>query len=297
MELRNIQAFIKVAELKSFSRAGEQMGYSQSAVTIQIRQLEKELGQPLLERIGKQVKMTQAGERFLPKALAVMDAVREARDAVRPPGELSGRLCIGTAESLLLNVLPPVMLEFSSRYPLVEVSTRTALVEDLFEMLRQNELDLLYFLDQKTDFPEWVKVGEWREPAFFVASVQNPLTGEKKIPLERLLQEPFLLTEKGISYRYAMEQMLAARGLEIHPFLETGNTDLITRMLLGNRGTSFLPEFVVRDCLKKNQLAVLDVDCPEIEMWGQLVYHRNKWLTPQMERFMELLADCREKNG
>ena len=75
------------------------------------------------------------------------------------------------------------------------------------------------------------------------------------------------------------------------------HTDLITRMLLGNRGTSFLPEFVVRDCLKKNQLAVLDVDCPEIEMWGQLVYHRNKWLTPQMERFMELLADCREKNG
>ena len=80
MELRNIQAFIKVAELKSFSRAGEQMGYSQSAVTVQIRQLEKELGQPLLERLGKQVKITQAGERFLPKALAVMDAVREARE-------------------------------------------------------------------------------------------------------------------------------------------------------------------------------------------------------------------------
>lgn len=100
----------------------------------------------------------------------------------------------------------------------------------------------------------------------------------------------FLLTEKGISYRYAMEQVLAESGMEIHPFLETGNTDIITKMLLENRGISFLPEFVVRDYIQDGRLAVLDTVCPEICMWSQLVYHKNKYLTPQMERFTELMV-------
>lgn len=295
MEIRNLQAFVKVAELRSFSRAAEYLGYSQSAVTVQIRQLEEELGQPLLERIGKQVKVTEAGERFLPRAVDVLDALRAAEESIKAPEEILGRLCLGTAESLLISVLPPVMMEFCHRFPQVELGTRTALVEDLFQMLRQNELDLLYFLDRKTDFPEWIKAGEWREPVVFVTNADHSLAKERKIPLERLLQEPFLLTEKGVSYRYAMEQMLAARGLEIHPFLETGNTDIITQMLLKNRGISFLPQFVVEKWIEADRLAVLDVDCLEIEMWSQLVYHRNKWLTPQMERFIEMLTEMADR--
>lgn len=300
MEIRNLRAFVKVAELNSFSRAAEYLGYSQSAVTVQIRQLEEELGQPLLERIGKQVKVTEAGERFLPRAVEVLDALRAAEESVKAPEEVLGRICLGTAESLLISVLPPLMMEFCRRFPQVELSTRTALVEDLFQMLRQNELDLLYFLDRKTDFPEWVKAGEWREPVVFVTSAAHPLAKVRKIHLEQLLREPFLLTEKGVSYRYAMEQMLAAVEMEIHPFLETGNTDIITRMLLKNRGISFLPLFVVESWIQSGQLAVLDVDCPEIEMWSQLVYHRNKWLTPQTERFMEMLveaADVRHRDS
>ena len=78
--------------------------------------------------------------------------------------------------------------------------------------------------------------------------------------------------------------------MEIHPFLETGNTDIITKMLLENRGISFLPEFVVRDYIQDGRLAVLDTVCPEICMWSQLVYHKNKYLTPQMERFTELMV-------
>ena len=134
------------------------------------------------------------------------------------------------------------------------------------------------------------QVVERRESAFFVTSPYSPLAGKKNIPLERLVREPFLLTEKGVSYRYTMEQVLAQNGLALHPFLETGNTDIITRLLLQNRGVSFLPEFVVRDYLKSGRLVVLDTQCPEIHMWSQLVYHRDKCLTPQMERFMELVV-------
>ena len=97
------------------------------------------------------------------------------------------------------------------------------------------------------------------------------------------------VTEKGISYRYAMEQALAAKGYALHPVWAVGNTDVITRMLLQNHGVSFLPEYVVREYVADGRLAVLDVDCEPIVMWSQLVYHRNKDVTPQMNQFIELM--------
>lgn len=290
MEIRNIRTFVRIAELQNFSKAAEQLGYSQSAVTMQIKQLEEEMHMQLFERIGKHVKLTQAGHKLLPHALEILDAVRRAGNVTPDPEDVTGRLRVGTAESLLISVLPPIIIEFCRLCPHVEVSTHTALVADLFDMVRQNDIDLLYFLDQKTNFAEWVKVAERPESAVFVASVQSPLAGQKRIPMERLLQEPFLLTEKGVSYRYAMEQVLAADGIELHPFLETGNTGIITKMLLQNRGVSFLPEFVVRDYVRTGRLAILDTVCPEICMWSQLVYHKNKSITPQMERFLDLMT-------
>ena len=105
MELRNIVAFVRVSELQSFSRAAEQLGYSQSAVTVQVRQLEQELGAALFERIGKNIRLTQAGQRLLPRALEILTAVRRAEGTMRDPQELTGRLRVGTAESLLTDVI------------------------------------------------------------------------------------------------------------------------------------------------------------------------------------------------
>ena len=273
MEIRNLSTFLRVAELASFSHAAVQLGYSQAAVTIQVRQLEEELGVQLFERIGKKVKLTEEGRELIPKAIGVMNAVRAVRDLGKGD-EPSGRLRLGTAESLLISVLPPVMMEFCRRCPKVEFSTSTGMVTELFDMVRQNDIDVLYFLDRQTNFPEWIKVGQRRESALFVASPANPLAGEKHISAERLLA-----------------QELAAAGLAVRPVLETGNTDVLTQMLLKNMGVSFLPEFVVRDYLADGRLVALDTVCPEIEMWSQLVYHRNKLVTPQMEIFIELMRN------
>ena len=256
---------------------------------MQIKQLENELHVQLFDRIGKQVRLTQAGERLLPHALEILTAASKAETIAQEPEQISGKLRIGTCESYVISVLPPVMAELSNICPHIEVITYTALVPDIFNMLRQNDVDILYFMDRKTYFPEWIKVLEQPEKILFVASAESVLAGQKGIPLERLLQEPLYLTEKGISYRYALEQSLAAGGYELHPFWEVGNTDVITRFLLENRGISFLPEFVVRDFINSGRLVELDTECDEIIMWSQLVYHRNKYVTPQMKVFIDLM--------
>lgn len=290
MEIRNLMTFVRIAEIQNFSKTAEQLGYSQSAVTMQIKQLETELHAQLFERIGKQVKLTQAGERLLPHALEILDSVRKAERISQEPEQISGKLRIGTCESLVISILPPVILEMSQLCPRVEISTHTALVPDLFQMLRQNDIDILYFLDEKHDSPEWIKVSERPEKIFFVASAESSLAVQSRIPIERLLEEPLFLTEKGISYRYAMEQLLAAKGYELHPFWEVGNTDVITRFLLKNKGISFLPEYVVHDYLEQGELVVLDTECNDIIMWSQLAYHRHKYVTPQMNLFLDLMT-------
>lgn len=290
MEIRNLMTFVRIAEIQNFSKTAEQLGYSQSAVTMQIKQLETELHAQLFERIGKQVKLTQAGERLLPYALEILNTVRKAERISQEPEQISGKLRIGTCESLVISMLPPVILEMSQLCPHVEISTHTALVPDLFQMLRQNDIDILYFLDEKHDSPEWIKVSERPEKIFFVASAESSLAGQSRIPIERLLEEPLFLTEKGISYRYAMEQLLAAKGYELHPFWEVGNTDVITRFLLKNKGISFLPEYVVHDYLEQGDLIVLDTECNDIIMWSQLAYHRHKYVTPQMNLFLDLMT-------
>ena len=290
MEIRNLMTFVRIAEIQNFSKTAEQLGYSQSAVTMQIKQLENELHAQLFERIGKQVKLTQAGERLLPHALEILNTVRKAERISQEPEQISGKLRIGTCESLVISMLPPVILEMSQLCPHVEISTHTALVPDLFQMLRQNDIDILYFLDEKHDSPEWIKVSERPEKIFFVASAESSLAGQSRIPIERLLEEPLFLTEKGISYRYAMEQLLAAKGYELHPFWEVGNTDVITRLLLKNKGISFLPEYVVHDYLEQGDLVVLDTACNDIIMWSQLAYHRHKYVTPQMNLFLDLMT-------
>lgn len=291
MEIRNLATFVRIAEVRNFSKSAEQLGYSQSAVTMQIKQLENELHAQLFERIGKQVRLTQAGERLLPYALNVLNSIREAESIVQEPERISGKLRIGTCESYVISVLPSVIMEFSNLCRHVEIRTYTALEQDLFHMLRQNDVDILYFLDDKIYFPEWVKVAERPVNIFFVASAESALAGEKQISIERLLQEPLYLTEQGVSYRYAMEQSLAARGYELHPFWEVGNTDVITRFLLKNKGISFLPEYVVQDYINDGRLVVLDTECDDIVMWSQLVYHRNKFVTPQMNLFLELMLN------
>lgn len=289
MEIRTLTTFARIVETGSFSKTAEQLGYSQSAVTMQVKQLEGELNTLLFERIGKRVKLTQAGERLLPYALEILAALQKAEGIAREPGEITGSLRLGTSESYVISVLPPVFSEMQTICPHVEISVQTALVQDLFQKLRQNEVDLLYFLDEKVYDPSWIKVLEQPERIYFVASAHSDLAGRKRIPIKRLLQEPLYLTEKGVSYRYAMEQALAAKGFALKPFLEIGNTDVITKFLLRNHGVSFLPEYVVREHLSSGDLVALDTECPEITMWSQLVYHRNKCITPQMNVFLEAL--------
>ena len=290
MELRNVMTFLRVAELHSFSKAAAQLGYSQATVTVQIKQLEQELNTTLFDRIGRQIRLTEHGEKFVPYASALLKSAQEAESFLSLDAAPSGKLRLGTCDSLFADIMPPILLDFARQFPQVETSIHTdAQITELFQMLHRNEVDILYFMDKRINSTDWIKVLEHPIRAVFVAAVGHPLAEQENISLERLAQEPMLLTTKDVSYRYELDQMLAARGLRPRSVLEAGDTTVLARMLLQSRAISFLPQFCVQKYIDSGELCVLSTEAPQVEMWCQLVYHKNKWVTKQMHHFLELM--------
>ena len=290
MDIKNLVTYIQVAELSSFTKAGQELGYSQSTISSQIKQLEQELGTTLFDRIGRQIRLTEHGERFVPYAANLLQAAREANSFLALDSAPSGKLRLGTCDSLLADRMPPILLEFTRKYPQVEIVVHTdAQITTLFQMLHRNEIDILYFMDKTVNSPDWIKVLEQPEPVVFVTRPDNPLAQEENISLQRLLEEPLLLTTKDVSYRYELDQLLAAKGLAPHPILEAGDTAVLTELLLQGAGVSFLPRFSVQKYLDRGELCILRPEARPMEIRSQLVYHKNKWVTTQMARFLELM--------
>lgn len=291
MELRNLTTFVRVAELRSFSRAAKQLGYSQSAVSMQISQLEVELGTSLFDRIGKTIALTPQGSRFFEYAQNILHMAEDAKNRMREGASIKGQLRIAMAESICMSLFPGVLSRFCERYPDIQVTVSSGTAPDMFRALAQNDVDLLYHLDNQMYRSDLLIPLSRPAPAIFVASREHPLAGREDIALEELLAHRFILTEKGMSYRMHLDNQLARMDLAVEPFLEIGNTDVIVKLLLRNMGISFLPEFVVRERLESGELVALDVRGVQVELSRQLLCHKGKWITPAMQAMIDMLSE------
>lgn len=288
MELRQIQTFVAVTQTKSFTKAAEYLGYSQSAVTVQIRLLEGELNTKLFDRMGKGIDLTAQGRQFLDYANTIITEVNRAKNFMRLDGELNAPLHIGTLESLCFSKLPQILFYFREHYPKVPVQITTATPKELVEMMEGNRLDLIYILDRPRYSVKWNKVMETEEPIVFVASSRCELANRRGITLWELLDAPFFLTERDENYRRELDNYLESKGMEITPFLEISNTEFIIKMIEKDRGISYLPWFAVQESVEAGRLCVLDVPEFEKSLYRQIFYHTNKWKTPEMQEFIRL---------
>lgn len=291
MEIRQLITFTKVVQLESFSKAAADLGYSQSAVTVQIRLLEEELGTRLFDRIGKRISLTAQGRTFLTYAYDILHQVNKAKLSLDEETEFSNPIHIGTLESLCFSKLPPILHYFRDHYPKVAIRVTTGSPEELIDMMEHNRLDLIYILDEPRCDNNWHKAMETREEVVFVSSMDFPLAGRKHLHLEELIDEPFFLTEKNANYRRALDRFLASRKMVLSPFLEISNTEFIIKMIRENRGLSFLPYFAVRESAERGQLAVLDVEDFHTSMYRQILCHKDKWKTKEMEEFIRLAKE------
>lgn len=193
MEIRQLETFVHVAQLQSFSRAAEVLGYTQSAITVQIRLLENELETRLFDRTGKRVVLTPSGKEFMEHASRILYDVNKAKKSMNDDAELKNPLHIGTIESLCTAKLPSVLSKFRQLHPKVSLQVTIDTPEQLIRMMEHNGLDLIYILDTPRWDQNWIKVMEKAEPVVFVASADSEFAG-KTLKMGDILEEPFFLT-------------------------------------------------------------------------------------------------------
>ena len=286
MEIRQLATFIRVAQFKSFSRAAESLGYSQSAVTVQIRQLEEELNTRLFDRMGKRIALTDTGERFFSHACDVISQVNQARMSVAATTELHGTLHIGTIESLTCLKLPAVLHRYRQHHPKVSIHITVGEPEELIEQMERGELDMIYVLDEPLYSNNWNKLMEQREEIVFVASASlGEALGGRELTTEELVQYPFFLTEQD-NYRRVLNRRLAARRCILTPSLECSDTSFLIRMLEIDRGVSFLPWYAVESSVRQGKLVRLSVADCYISLYRQIFCHKEKWRTREMDEFV-----------
>ena len=291
MELRNLITFIHVAELGSFTRAAEQLGYSQSTISFQIKQLEDELGCLLFERINHTITLTERGHELVSYAHQVRALTDDFKESLSDDTCCSGHIHIVTPDSICEEMISAHYKDFHTRYPAISIRFSTGDTSDMLHMIDHNEADVIITLDHRLYNKDYVIAREEKLPMHFVASSTSKFAKAKKLSIRDIMNEPFVLTEYGQGYRRVFDRELAKKSVDITPVLEIGRTDIITSVLAENDMISYLPDFVTEEPVARGELCFLDVCDMSIDIWKQLIYHKNKWLSKSMKLFIEYIKE------
>lgn len=291
MDIRNIKTFVRVAELKSFSRAAEELSYVQSTVTIQIQQLEKELGYSLFDRIGKRVSLTQPGGEFLYYAYEILHAFEKAENLGKDAVHFSGTLKVGVLESLLTGPLQELLPEFKDKHKNITLKVKTDEATELLRKLKQNQLDMIYITAGLNTDPDLICLAKKTENLIFLCEPNHPLAGRKNVPAEEIFKYNFAVTEHtGFCYR-RLREIAAQHNAMLHESVELDSTSVISNLAHKGMGIAFLPEYAVKRHLNEGYLVEINTSLQKQTYFSQLLCHKNRWLTPAMKDFKEMLEE------
>ena len=291
MDFRNLTTFVQVAELCSFTRAAENLGYSQSTVSFQIKQLENELGVQLFERIGHTVQLTDDGRDALAYAQEICRISLEMAQSPERRNQVQGLVRIAMSDSMCSHLMEKSYTQFHRAFPDISLKVITAGTTEMYRLLEHNEVDVVCTLDNRLYNTSYVIACEQKENVHFVCGLDHPLANKKGIGVQELLEQRFILTEKGMSYRRMMDERMARESIEIKPILEMGSTDQICRLVGENHGISFLPDFVTEKAVRAGGIVRMDVPDFDVDLWKQLVYHRDKWMSKPLKAVLNSLSD------
>ena len=287
MDIQTLKTFIYVAKLENYSKAAEELNYAQSTVTMQLQRLEKELGFPLFERIGRKNHLTSYGKEFLSYADKICNLTEEIGSIGKDLKELKGIIKIGVLESVLFSKVLPVLPEFRKKFPNIEINVKIGQTVNLKELLKQNQLDLIYVsTDENTD-PALKVCYKKREELVFVAPKTHPLTKLKNVTAKNLFDYPFIVTEPtGYCYKNLLK-IVSENNLSLKHNIIVDSISAITELLPTGESLAFLPEYAIKEALDKNQLTILRSDIPRQFYYSQILCTKDKWMSPIMEQFIK----------
>ncbi len=288
MELRKLEVFCKVVELKSFTRAAAAVMLSQPTVSEHIRSLEDELGQKLVDRLGRQVEPTPVGSLLNSYAVKILRLHQDALQAVEQyGGKLVGRIMIGAGTIPGTYILPGVIGGFRERYPSVKatlkINSSHKIVQDVLEGHLEIGVVGARWSERGLDYKE-----VYSDSLSVVVSADHPMAGRKEISLGELREEPFILRESGSGTRKVVDQILEDHGVKtsnIYEVAEIGSTAAVLQAVKEGLGISIVSTKAVEKDLGAGRIVSLPVKGVKMERPFYKIRRKNRELSPAASIF------------
>ena len=290
MTTTQLNTFLKIAEAGSFTAAAGLLGYAQSTVTTQIRQLEEELDCLLFERLGKSISLTREGKRLLGYAEKMLQIEREIRLEVPSLKEPSGTVSLGISESLCYNRLPACLLKYRRAFPRMELRLQFVNHDTFPAQLKNGTLDLVYTLNPLYTQPDLALLDRKRETLGFYAAPGHPLCGLEAVREADLAGVPLLLTSHTCSFRRMLLEDLARFSVTPNIALETSSKEILKQFAVNELGVAFMPDMAARAEAESGRLVRLNWQGTDFPVWSQILVHRDKPRSPALEALAAALS-------
>jgi len=290
MDFDQLITFLEVAKQGSFSRAGEKVFRSQSAVSAQIRQLEQEYGDRLLDRSGKTVKLTPAGQVLYDYAERLKSLREESLLAVADHSRTPrGTLRVGANEATCLYVLPEVFAEYCRRYPPVQINIYRNFSYKVTEKLENGSIEV-GFLTLPIQSPSLVIRPIFRDKLMLMVSPRNPLAKHKTAAVADIVKHPILLPKTGHTRRL-LDKLFRPHRDELQVRMELPSIGIIKSFVAADLGVSIISASFARDEVAAGRVKLIDLEDVELFRELGLAYRRDRTLSCASTAFIDILLE------
>lgn len=291
MDTKNLVTFMTILETGSFQKAAAQLNFAPSTVTAQIRQLEDEFSIRLFEKVGRRMELTQAGKDILPYAAQILQNVEQIANYKKDATQLTGTLRLIAPDSIFIYIMQPVIKAILHDAPHIQLVVNSCPSDDINEAIVNGAADIGIDCD-KGNFPDSVlhpASGPFR--ACLIGSpFLNPdeldfITPHQRKPIAMIFNEP------NANYQKSIEAYLEAKEIVLRPSMKLQSIEAVKRSVMNNLGIAYVPAFSVEEELRSGALLRLDTELDDTSYPAVCVYHRNKWISPQMEVAFKILHE------
>lgn len=291
MDLKYLKTFCTIVDEGGFSKAAEKMNYTQSTITFQMGQLEQELSVRLFEKVGRRMVLTKAGEQLVPYVRDVLESVDRMKYFEQDLAECRGEIHIGIGETLLCYRMPDILRKFHNKAPKARLFLQSMNCYDIRDALLEGALDMGVFYEEVGGFGSNLAVYPMgRYPAVLVASPEIKKAYPDFVTPDREIPVPLIINEPTCIFRQMFEAYLRKKSIRLDHTIELWSIPTIKKLVSNNVGISFLPVLAVEEELARGELVEIPIDQADTEISAVCGHHKNKWVSPLMQLFMELCS-------